>query len=334
MPKNLRAGAFVLAILTVLIFSSCGGGGSTPVTPTPIPINNDPVNRIVVISGPWAWGGVANSLVGYATVGVYNQWQLRMDTRINGQWVALDEQYTLTYAVNSGHNTAQISFGFYDKDWRGGWLLKVKPETLGQGYVDVYLSGPYVPKTTFHIIFQAGGNPVPSCRDLHPSHENISGFWWDCVNGTWSNTGVPVNPAPTCRDLHPIKEAINGFWWDCVQGDWVNTGVPVNPPAGKDLFPLVGSLDGFYSGSTQSLTLELKPAPSGVGFINWEIVSGPSGAMTVPLGSHPQMQCEFYYTAAGSYTIWATPFTSESDFDAGQPAIGNPAVFTVNISAG
>jgi hypothetical protein len=139
----------------------------------------------------------------------------------------------------------------------------------------------------------------------------------------------------SCRDLHPTREAINGFWWDCVDGDWVNTGEPVGTGGGKDLFPLVGQLNGFYSGSgQQSLTLELQPLPSGVGFINWEITAGPSGAFTVPLGSHPQMQCEFYYSAAGQYSVRATPFASENEFDSGKPAIGQPAVFTVNISPG
>lgn len=224
---------FAGVILAIAIFSfGCGGGGDkTPITPTPPPTHENPVNRIVIISGPWAWGGVANSLKGWATVGSATQWQLRMDTEYNGQWVALDEQYTLSYTVYSGHNIAQVSFGLYDKDWRGGWLLKVKPETVGQGYVDVDISGPYAPITRFHIIISPAGTPPPSCRELHPTHENVNGFWWDCdKDGKWSNTGIPVNPPPSCRDLHPTHEAINGFWWDCINGVWANTGEPVNPP--------------------------------------------------------------------------------------------------------
>ncbi|MBU1092113.1 hypothetical protein KJ836_00290 [Patescibacteria group bacterium] len=145
--------------------------------------------------------------------------------------------------------------------------------------------------------------------------------------------GTP--PPPDCRDLHPTKEAINGFWWDCVNGNWQNTGVPVNPPPpDKDLFPMDANPSGYYSGSgQQSLTLELQPIPDGVGWINWEIPSGPSGAFTVPLGI-PQVQCEFYYTVPGIYTVRATPYESESSFDTGGSSIGDYATFTVSIAAG
>ena len=339
LTKSLVHAGALLALVVVILFGiGCGGGSgpvNVPVDPTPpTPTHDDPVNRIVVISGPWDWGGVANTLKGWAAVGEYTQWQIRMNTQINGQWVVLDEQYTLSYTVSSGHNIAQVSFGLYDKDWRGGWLLKVKPEEIGQGYVDINITGPYAPTTRFHIIISPSGTPTPSCQDLHPNApEIINGDKWDCVDGVWTNLG-PVNPPPDCRDLHPTKEAINGYWWDCIDGVWSNTGVPVNPPPDKDLFPSNGNPAGYYSGQgQQSLTLELQPIPSGVGWINWEITQGPSGAFTVPLGI-PQTQCEFYYTAVGVYSVRATPFASESSFDTGGAPVGNYATFTVSITAG
>ncbi|MEA1909892.1 MAG: hypothetical protein U9M89_02645 [Patescibacteria group bacterium] len=33
----------------------------------------------------------------------------------------------------------------------------------------------------------------------------------------------------TCRDIHPTREAIDGYWWDCINNDWVNTGELVDP---------------------------------------------------------------------------------------------------------
>jgi len=300
------AGIIVLASL----MTACGGGGDkTPTTPIPSPTHENPVNRIVVISGPWAWGGVANSLKGWATVGATNQWQLRMDTRINGQWVALDEQYTLSYTVESGHNTAQISFGLYDKDWRGGWLLRVKPETMGQGYVEVFLSGPYVPKTCFHITFQPSSTPLPSCRDMHPTHENVGGFWWDCIDGTWSNTGQPVNPPPSCRDLHPTKEAINGFWWDCVDNDWVNTGVPVNlPPPVTYTLHIYGAQGEFIEGGTLNVN-----EGNGYRLQVWEL-QGSDGSKVTLEGSKATMESSIlpFWVWDGSRqevmtVLWQTP---------------------------
>lgn len=250
---------FAGVILAIAIFSfGCGGGGDkTPITPTPPPTHENPVNRIVIISGPWAWGGVANSLKGWATVGSATQWQLRMDTEYNGQWVALDEQYTLSYTVYSGHNIAQVSFGLYDKDWRGGWLLKVKPETVGQGYVDVDISGPYAPITRFHIIISPAGTPPPSCRELHPTHENVNGFWWDCdKDGKWSNTGIPVNPPP------PVTYSLHVYG---AQGEFTEGGT-INIEEGNgyslpnwELWPSSGSNTIFLGSSEVEFDSQLLP---------------------------------------------------------------------------
>ena len=54
-------------------------------------------------------------------------------------------------------------------------------------------------------------------------------------------------PPPTCRELHPVKEAnpTTHTYWDCVDGNWEDTHVPVNPPAVTYEFQIHGAQGQF-----------------------------------------------------------------------------------------
>jgi len=105
-------------------------------------------------------------------------------------------------------------------------------------------------------------------------------------------------------------------------------------PQDNNLYPVDndGNIDAYYGGNgLQSIPLEVCIPGSGVGFVLWELVSGSSGAMTVPIGSNPAVKCEFYYESTGIYTVWATPYVSEGDYqDDGSP-IGEKAIFFINV---
>jgi len=345
-----HAGALLALVLSIsFLVLGCGGGSgpvNVPVDPDPTPSipTPDPQTtieyRVFVIEG-WDGGVATNSIECYQ--GVLTPFEIRYDFRtdaMGGNWSPVAQESTLDITIEgseSGHKMPDIGLtGGQHRIRTGTCRLEFFPPSGGQvgsTYLVLKVRESGAQNRIKITIWPQGDNP---CRELHPVKEAIGGYWWDCVGGVWENTGELVNPPLSCRDLHPTKEAINGYWWDCVDNCWVNTGVPIDnpPPPDKNLFPLDANPSGYYSGSgQQSLTLELQPLPSGVGWVNWEIPSGPSGAFTVPLGM-PQTQCEFYYTAPGTYVVRATPYESEHSFDTGGAPIGNYATFTVVISAG
>lgn len=315
--KGLVHVAGALLALAVLFLLGCGGSGpvNVPTDPTPTPTPTpDPQTieyRLFVIEG-WDGGVATNSIE--CCQGALTPFEVRYDFRtdsMGGNWSPVAQESTLDITIEgaeSGHKMPDIGLtGGQHRIRTGTCRLEFFPPVGGQtGYSYLVLK-----------VRESGAQNRIKIT-IWPSGDN----------------NPPVEP--TCRDLHPVKEAIGGFWWDCVDDCWVNTGVPVNPPPPEDkhLYPLDANPSGYYSGSgQQSLTLELQPLPSGVGWINWEITQGPSGAFTVPLGM-PQVQCEFYYTAVGIYTIRATPYESENSFDSGGSPLGNYATFTVSIAAG
>ena len=93
-------------------------------------------------------------------------------------------------------------------------------------------------------------------------------------------------PPPDCRDLHPVKEAINGYWWDCVNGDWQNTGVPVNPPPPPVTYSLhiYGAQGEFVEGGTISID-----EGNGYQLQIWEL-SGSDGSKVTLDGSNATME--------------------------------------------
>ena len=304
MIRNILFAGMIVLATTLMI--ACSGGDTTPAAPAP----HQPTveYRLYVLDLPDG-GQIITNLS--ARQGVNTPFEVRYDSREGTvNWYPVAQESTLDVTIEgapSGHKVPDIGLSGGQYRLRSGTCrLEFFPPCGGQtGSTFIVLrvreSGASV-RVSVTIFPQSSGNQPPTCRDLHPEREAIGGYWWDCVDNTWVNTGEPVNPPP--------------------------------PPPDKNLYALVGELYGFYSGEgQQSLTLKLKPIPDGVGFINWEIVSGPSGAMTVPLGSHPQHQCEFYYCAAGEYHIRAVPFESELAFDAGKTAVGQPAEFAVMISS-
>ncbi len=76
----------------------------------------------------------------------------------------------------------------------------------------------------------------------------------------------PPPPPPSCRDLHPVKEAIDGFWWDCIDGSWENTGILVNPPSETYNLRVFGTLGEFSDGGM----LEVEEG-NGILLNHWEL---------------------------------------------------------------
>jgi len=315
MKSLVHAGALLALVVVILFGIGCGGGsGPTPIIPDPDPQVNIEYRLYVIES--WDGGVATNSLE--CRQGALTPFEVRYDFRtpsMAGNWSPVAQESILDITIEgapSGYKMPDIGLtGGQYRIRTGTCRLEFFPPVGGQA-------------GTTHLVLKVreSGAQVRVAITILPKS---------------GDSNPPPPPPPTCRDLHPTKEAINGYWWDCVDGVWSDTGVPVNPPPpppDKDLFPSNGNPAGYYSGQgQQSLTLELQPVPSGVGWINWEITQGPSGAFTVPLGI-PQTQCEFYYTAVGVYSVRATPFASESSFDTGGAPVGNYATFTVSITAG
>jgi hypothetical protein len=57
---------------------------------------------------------------------------------------------------------------------------------------------------------------------------------YDCVQNQWLPTGRPCTDI--CEEVHPYPICIDGYWWDCIDGAWVNTGFKcgVLPPPSDD----------------------------------------------------------------------------------------------------
>ena len=188
------AGAFALVIL------GCGGGGTTPAAPAP----HQPTveYRLYVLDLPDGGQKITDL---YAKQGANTPFEVRYDSRegtIN--WYPVAQESTLDVTIEgaqSGHKVPDIGLSGGQYRLRSGTCrLEFFPPCGGQlGSTFLVLrvreSGAQV-RVSITILPQSGGNPPPSCRDLHPTREAINGFWWDCVNGNWQNTGEPVNPPP------------------------------------------------------------------------------------------------------------------------------------------
>ena len=345
-----HAGALLALVLSIILFSlvsfGCGGGSG----PVNIPVDQNHADpqaqveyRLYVLDLPDGGQKITEL---YARQGVNTPWEIRYDFRtvsMGGNWSPVAQDSTLDITIEgapSGHKMPDIGLTGGQYRIRGGtYRLEASPiigGQLGSTYLvlKVRESGASVRISVTILPPSGGGNSSQSCEELHPNApEIVGGDKWDCVNGIWTNLG-PVNPPPDCRDEHPVKEAIGGFWWDCVNGGWQNTGVPVNPPPqDKDLFPLDANPTAYYCPETsgQNYTvLTLQSLPDGVGWVYWNIDSGPSGAELIPLGNPPS-QGQLWYYSPGQYQISATPFATQASYELGGVPVGNPAVFTVNV---
>lgn len=86
-------------------------------------------------------------------------------------------------------------------------------------------------------------------------------------------------------------------------------------------------------GNYRIVTFELKPLPTGVGFIHWELPSGPTDwfALPKPEGVHPQTRCEIWFNSVGTTRVRATAYASEKAFDDGEEALDSvEGTLTVN----
>ena len=325
-----RASSLVVILLLVIIASGCGGGGeSNPLQPV-VPPDSTGGSEAVVITG----------------------FRLQLtDTTINSGGKAIYEYMPAEGKIIDVYNVP-VSLRFrLEAEIGGHWIACLDQDSyrLDIRYVGI-----------------GSGEFAPQLTSLPPHDEAFSStmIWWverakgdgrlDFVAEVHASEGIlcslafglylygstdedPIDP-PSCRELHPAREAINGFWWDCVNGVWSDTGEPVDSPTDdNNLYPTPQAEITAYSGvGLQSIPLEVE-SPGGMGsieFILWEIVSGPSGAMTVPIGKQPAIECEFYYSVVGEYKIWATPYTSEEDFQNNISPIGEKAIFTIEVING
>lgn len=113
--------------------------------------------------------------------------------------------------VPSGSSLYINQFGEFSADSAGQkTVIAEVVDSQGHLYITV----------VFHPWFVALGTPPPpSCRDLHPVREVIGGYWWDCVDNNWVNTGEPVNPPPPVTySLH-----VYGAQGELIEGGTINT---------------------------------------------------------------------------------------------------------------
>ena len=333
---NVCARVSSLAILMLVIATTfgCGGGGSDPIlTPPPV---TPPAPTGAVITG----------------------FRLQMtDTTINSGGKAIYESMPYGQKIIDIPDSGPVELRFrLEAEIGGQWFLSTGLDTT---------------RIDIRIIGIESGEFAPQLMVLPPHDQSFTDtmVWWvepgkgsgriDLVAEIHAESGgilcslafglylygnedspPPPPPPPSCRDLHPVKEAINGYWWDCVNGEWINTGEPVeeDPPLlDTNLYPTPnGAINAYYDDiGLQSIPLEVySPGMESIGFILWEIVSGPSGAMTVPIGSHPFSSCEFYYENSGIYIVQATPYPSEASYQNNDMPIGSRAIFTITVIDG
>lgn len=230
MPKNLRAGAFVLAILiSVLVFSlGCGGGDTTIVnSPTP-PDEFSQEFRIDAFSI-----GDGGKIIHYVEVTQGYQKDIELGYQYReykhgawGPWLHVSGETTIntiTSPTPSGDPIPNI--GLSGSQWLlrlGVGRIEFRPPAGGHlGMTRVQIVAPKA-STYLDVRVVSGGNPPPppqGCRDEHPTKEAINGFWWDCINGDWVNTGVPVDnpPPPVTYSLH-----IYGAQGEFTEGGTIN----------------------------------------------------------------------------------------------------------------
>lgn len=323
-----RAGVLLAIIIVVLLSSSgCGGGGSSPVIPQP----DDVLHRLLVIDGPNGGQFITEKKLiqgepWKATVRLEEQDQDQM-----GSWTLVSGEFEISTAVEgigSGAPMADIGLSgtrFILK--QGQSSLELAPPLRGDtGIAKLILFIEELDvEAHLWIDVQPGGIVVPPPPACEAGYQEIkNGHLWVCQNG------ILVDKGEACS-VPGSEEIRNGRIYRCQNGVWTDIG-PVNPPSSNDLVPVQGTINCFDGTGLQSVTLEVKPPSAGVGFILWEIPSGPSGAFTVPIGNNPCLKCEFYYELTGDYSVRATPYGSEKDYQDGKPSIGEDATFLVHVT--
>ena len=216
---------FVIAWAFALVMLGCGGGGSDPISQIPQAQNPQYEYRLYVLDFPDG-GQIITSL--NAHQGVNTPFEVRYDWRIKGQpnWAPVAQESTLDVTIEgapSGHKMPDIGLsGGQYRIRTGTCRIEFFPPVGGQlGSTFLVLkvreSGAPQVRVSITILAKSGDNPGgQSCRDLHPTKEAIDGYWWDCVNGDWQNTGVPVNPPPP-----PVTYSLHIYG---AQGEFVEGG--------------------------------------------------------------------------------------------------------------
>ncbi|MBU1092697.1 hypothetical protein KJ836_03450 [Patescibacteria group bacterium] len=221
------AGMMILLAVFFLIGGiGCGGrsGDLNPVSPPVIVLPPTPPGAIVTafrlqLTDPTVKSGgrAIYETMAYADkiIDVHDyplELRFRLEGQVGGQWFLYTGLDTTRIdirivGIGSGEFAPQLTIlPPHDQAFSSTMIWWIKA-AKGSGRIDlvaeIYGSGGILCSLTFGLYLHGtGGEEPPTCRDLHPTKEAIGGYWWDCINGDWVNTGEPVdNPPPISYSL-------------------------------------------------------------------------------------------------------------------------------------
>ena len=198
----------LLAILVVSFSSGCGGGGSKDLV---TPQQPEVVYRLILLDHDF--GGKIVSEVEIVQ-GVESWFWVRLESKIGDKpWTVVTQEFNLDVTIegsNSGNWMPDIGLtGLQFRLKAGEYRLEFHPSMGGHlGTAKLKIAIPELGTFTYFWVTVVAPDtlpppPVQTCRDLHPNREVINGYWWDCIDGVWQNTGESVDqPPPPVEELH------------------------------------------------------------------------------------------------------------------------------------
>ena len=201
----MRILAGILGILIVITFIGCGGSSGTTILPPVQEVEYE--YRLILMDH--IYGGEIDTEIKVPKEEETWYW-VRLEYRqvdTTMPWSVVTEGFTLNVTI-LGHPSGlwMPDLGLTGGQFRvkaAEYRLEFQPPTNAHlGTAIIKLSVPEVGaevSITVIVVDNQSADPPPSptCRESHPTREAIDGFWWDCIGGTWSNTGEPVDdPLP------------------------------------------------------------------------------------------------------------------------------------------
>ncbi|MFA5966921.1 MAG: hypothetical protein WC805_00175 [Patescibacteria group bacterium] len=330
--KHFLFAGIILAVM-MLLSISCGGGGSTVMPQTIPPVDLVTAWRMELVDTNFQPGGrsVYESMTYDEKIidiypGEIRNLRFQIQGMVDGSWF-----------LYSGLDTARLDVRQAGIESGGGqppMLASSPPQNVA------FLTSLVWPVT----IYSGTGKIsfVAEAYDEDPTNSDTGVLCYLHFRlrlNAGSTPPPPPPPAKTCDELHPDgPEVINGHLWKCQNNIWTDTG-PVPPPAGQDLYPLDGTPQFHYGGtSQQGSKIELvQPIPEGVGFILWEVLQPyptDGNPFLKTLVDQPSWSVDFYYSQPGIYKVSATPYESESGYEQGESPLGAAAIFCITVIAG